>query len=634
MNYLDKTGVEELVNTISEKFIDHTSGEIAVDNLTEEITDPNKFPTTKAVVDYVNENNRAISEILNSLEEKTEGLVETSYQELVNTISEESLVPGRFYRITDYITTTVQKETKSAEHQFDVIVLAVSKTQLAPEAWAALHEGDTYFTNAGADLSKWELRYDINNDTTKYQWADPVNGKGVIYWMKDEWGNELEYDFKNIMYLMYKIKSKSDIHLGLGDAEASYPFVKHAYEEFIKVFENETQQSTIFLKNIYYGHQFAPHANSNTTALYYTGQEVINGGKTYDNGWVPDTGSKYINIMFSASSMKFFIIAEIEEAGYFYSFDNYNSTTAKHEDLSFHGDLVYKNKIGGVYAGYLPRFVFMLYDWDGTTGNYGCYGNVLQRVWCCYASMIFYNNHFRTVNIACMNGWYKNTIETVQRTYSDFCGYSGSTIQGVYSVLSMYMNQCFIGGGLEVVNTSYLNQSVFARYCYDITGGMITRMHLGRQSMGVTFGDAASGLYINGKAVGVSFGDYCYNITTGSIAASSFGEYCNNIVMGNENSVTFGDACSNIALGQASINPGADTSDLQSYMAVEFAPGTTNVNLYCTQTTSSNQWCQKITVRSDVSGTSATDRKVIAIDEVGQDYETVYQSSKHKIIEV
>lgn len=31
----------------------------------------------------------------------------------------------------------------------------------------------------------------------------PPFGKGVIYWMRDEWGNECPYDFKNIMFLRY-----------------------------------------------------------------------------------------------------------------------------------------------------------------------------------------------------------------------------------------------------------------------------------------------------------------------------------------------------------------------------------------------------------------------------------------------
>lgn len=63
-----------------------------------------------------------------------------------------------------------------------------------------MHEGDTYYSaeDCKANLSAWELKYSIDNDDTKYYWADTENGKGVIYWLKDDWGNECPYDFKQI----------------------------------------------------------------------------------------------------------------------------------------------------------------------------------------------------------------------------------------------------------------------------------------------------------------------------------------------------------------------------------------------------------------------------------------------------
>lgn len=48
------------------------------------------------------------------------------------------------------------------------------------------------------NLSAWELKYCLDNDTTRFEWADTTNGKGVIYYMKDEHGNEAWYDFKSI----------------------------------------------------------------------------------------------------------------------------------------------------------------------------------------------------------------------------------------------------------------------------------------------------------------------------------------------------------------------------------------------------------------------------------------------------
>lgn len=125
---------------------------------------------------------------------------EITYSQLVTKINNSQLVKGRKYRITDYVTTTTQANTSSAGHVFDLVVTAIDVNKLDCNASALLHSEDTYFSTAGADLGKWQVWYDVNNDTTKYAWADATNGKGVIYRMIDEWGNDCPYDFKNILF--------------------------------------------------------------------------------------------------------------------------------------------------------------------------------------------------------------------------------------------------------------------------------------------------------------------------------------------------------------------------------------------------------------------------------------------------
>ena len=50
------------------------------------------------------------------------------------------------------------------------------------------------------DIDKWELKYCLDNDTERFAWANDENGKGVVFHMKDEWGNESYYDFINIRF--------------------------------------------------------------------------------------------------------------------------------------------------------------------------------------------------------------------------------------------------------------------------------------------------------------------------------------------------------------------------------------------------------------------------------------------------
>lgn len=207
-----------------------------------------------------------------------------TYSELVTLRDNSQLIPGQQYRITDYVTTTAQENTKSAGHQFDVIVTADSENTLNEKARAIQHGDDTYFANA--NLKAWEIWYCLDNDSTKYEWAvtsisvaetqlatiplsgngaagtytydipitkvvygnenyfpevgvrtminsgppiyitltdtytlvvedassytssnypitvygKPLEGKGVIYRMIDENGNDCPYDFKNIMF--------------------------------------------------------------------------------------------------------------------------------------------------------------------------------------------------------------------------------------------------------------------------------------------------------------------------------------------------------------------------------------------------------------------------------------------------
>lgn len=57
-----------------------------------------------------------------------------------------------------------------------------------------------YFKRASVNLNAWKVWYTISNDSAKFKWADESDGKGVIYRMIDEWGNDCPYDFKSILF--------------------------------------------------------------------------------------------------------------------------------------------------------------------------------------------------------------------------------------------------------------------------------------------------------------------------------------------------------------------------------------------------------------------------------------------------
>ena len=137
-----------------------------------------------------------------------ESMVNITYADLIELRNNACLIPGMQYRITDYVTTTKQEDTKSAGHQFDIIVTADSENTLNEKARAIQHDGDTYFSDS--NLAAWEIWYSLDNDTERFAWADTTNGKGVIYRMIDEFGNDCPYDFKNIMFKRYTVSINNE----------------------------------------------------------------------------------------------------------------------------------------------------------------------------------------------------------------------------------------------------------------------------------------------------------------------------------------------------------------------------------------------------------------------------------------
>lgn len=131
----------------------------------------------------------------------TEIYSSVTYTQLKTASRQGELTPGMLYRITDYNFTTSESALSGAGHGFDIIVKAITDSQLSEDAYATQRSGisDIYFN--GHNLAAWQIRYAIENNKQRFNWADSVNGKGVIYYMKDEFGNSASYDFKNCLFI-------------------------------------------------------------------------------------------------------------------------------------------------------------------------------------------------------------------------------------------------------------------------------------------------------------------------------------------------------------------------------------------------------------------------------------------------
>ncbi len=148
-----------------------------------------------------NENRRFVSDAEKAAwNSKVESSHSVSYAELVALRNGKQLRPGHHYRITDFVTTVANDaEARSAGHPFDIIVLATAADTLSEEARAIVNESNAaYF--ATANLAAWKVWYCLDNDISRFQWADETNGRGVIYRLIDEWQNDCPYDFKNVQF--------------------------------------------------------------------------------------------------------------------------------------------------------------------------------------------------------------------------------------------------------------------------------------------------------------------------------------------------------------------------------------------------------------------------------------------------
>ena len=240
-----KKAIKDLINAAPEEL--DTLGEIAEQlNNNENATAAINNVITKHVADaekqraelakLIQANTESIKN--NQTAINTNKLTKITWADLKAKRDAGELIPGVQYRITDYNCTTTQNETKSAGHQFDIIVTADSNNKLNEVARAVRHDGDenlpdatstttdgstiktAYFANS--KLEAWKIWYCLDNDTSRFAWADATNGKGVIYRMIDEWNNDCPYDFKNIQFKRYKITAakSSDLvrtYLGVED---------------------------------------------------------------------------------------------------------------------------------------------------------------------------------------------------------------------------------------------------------------------------------------------------------------------------------------------------------------------------------------------------------------------------------
>ena len=356
--------------------------------------------------------------------------IEIEYSDLLSYRDNNRLIPGRHYRITDYITKTTQSNTESANHQFDIIVTADGTNSLSEVARSCFHDGDNYFS--GVNLGAWELRYCLDNDTNRFTWADSESGKGVIYYMKDEFGNEAPYDFKNIKFIY-----NSD-------------FLTENASWKSAVLGQFTGTQLSFYTFSYYNTQSGVVDDS--LKVYLTPNHYAHGNKINNYFRNEDGKLTLNNIVFVATeNSPYNNIIENSCHDCIFGDNCYENMIGFNASSNVVGNKFYNNKIG---SGFKNNKIYNTnknsWFYSNTLGN-NCQNNIFPRqFYSCECGDNFINNDFFTNSSAPTVSYVKNCI--FGNNFEDNTGmhYKLSNIEILNNTLSGNWNDIIVDNGKTI----------------------------------------------------------------------------------------------------------------------------------------------------------------------------------------
>ena len=503
-------------------------------------------------------------------------ITEITCSDLVNLINNSNLIPGMKYRITDYNCTTTQTDTRSAGHQFDIIVEALDEKTLSENASAINHSvsnGETdYFANC--DLNAWKIWYCLDNDKTRFDWADDTktnnkeNGRGVIYRMIDEFGNDCPYDFKNIQFKRYAVTNVTSTKLtsdALNDLKNTFVYKENEQPiHFSFSSSNRTNDgSTLVIDNNNYG-------------WYYTFSTIKYESKEGYSSVIEDASVIGVNF--------------------------YNDES---------GGGCFNNKIE-VYRN------FMASDDGGLNG-------------CCVLNNIVFNGMYEQDGYA--YNAHSNHIKSQSHSNTFGRDCYGNTF-GIYCYSNTFGNSCYGSTfGIYCYGNTFgrdCDHNTFGNNCYDNTFGNYCNYNtFGIYCNSNTFGNSCNSNTFGNNCYDNTFGNYCYYNTFGNKCYyNTFGNYLQES--------QFGDGVKYFSIANASITTEPTSSNLKSYIRwLIVENGVRYVNPYVTASTSSSSYCQNVRICQGCSGTSNSNRKSFDITScIGSAVSNVYQPANSKTTSV
>ena len=583
-------------------------------------TDGSKHPIGSSVwVSSGSWNGKTKTEVENEIKTKFSNLTEITWSSLKSLVSAGTLIPGMKYRITDYNCTTTQDFTRSAGHQFDIIVEALDNNTLSENASAINHSvsnGETdYF--ADCDLNAWKIWYCLDNDKTRFAWADDTktnnkeNGRGVIYRMIDEFGNDCPYDFKNIQFQRVDANTITVIH-------SQY---YNDYSANIESFFNSTKNTVPFK------YQYLRWLTSSQAV-----QEGFSDFLGMTNEQIISSGLYYCMLDYKSFDPEPGLLASVtsitdNNSKWLYTF---STTTFTDSSLNGYANNVFSNKVGVYLSGpvmFLSHTCFIGNNCYSNTFGNDCYGNTFGNS--CY---------FNTFGNSCYgntfgNDYYYNTFgnDCSSNAFGNYCHYNTF---GNYCNSNTFGDQCYSNtfGGNSYHNTfgDSCWSNTFGNYCDSNTFGYDCDYNtFGNYCDYNTFGNDCDYNTFGNSCDSNTFGNYCrYNTFGNSCLSNTFGNYLQES--------HFGDGVQNFSITSANITTEPTSSNLKSYIRwLIVENGVRYANPFVTASTSSSSYCQNVRICQGCSGTSSVNRKSFDITScIGSTVSNVYQPANSKTTSV
>lgn len=529
-------------------------------------------------------------------------MTSVTWAELKEMRDNAELKSGQQYRITDYVTTTSQADTQSAGHPFDVIVTADSENTLNEEARACLHEGDTYFSDAGAKLEAWKIWYCLDNDKARFSWSVAKTKKSISVDMEGmvitaEYVGTYEYD--GTMFHRWDL------------------FILGTHGLFLTVSENPQVGDTISFFGAIEDDMLLPYplpivsvnkpSENEGFGVIYRMIDEQNNDVPYD----------FKNIQFIRKVTLGKLDLENGTDEFVFTFNSFDESVGRSADLSLN-PLCYNNNIKQGAAG-LNNIVFL-------TENTECCSNTFGLT--CFNITFGDGCSSNTFGDYCSNNTFGEDCHS--NTFGDGC-YSNTF--GDHCKYNIFGDNC--------------RDNTFGDHCYSNTFGYDCHDNtFGDECYPNTFGYNFSNNTFESSNYNI-FGNNCVDNTFNNVNTCTFGNnftrnifegYCHFSSFGNDcHSNSFGNNCTGNSFGNDCIynsfrSSASTTASLKSYCSHNhFDDGCSYNVIWNSNTTGPANALQNININRGVSGTYSN-YNFINIDTLNAGYEIqVAKNSKGEI---